>query len=110
MSERLEDFIKMNRDEFDDLEPSGDLWAKIEKELPPEGTAIKSQEAKTFSLSFVLKVAASVVIIMGIGFGLYIRHERNEAVNFAAINPTYALCIAGAKPAQRIEIHCQVRP
>ena len=70
MSKRLEDFIKMNRDEFDDLEPSGDLWARIEKNLPPEGTAIQPREAKTFSLSFVLKVAASVIIVMGIGFGL----------------------------------------
>ena len=90
MSKRLEDFIKMNRDEFDDLEPSGDLWARIEKNLPPEGTAIKPREAKTFSLSFVLKVAASVIIVMGIGFGFYLHHERNEAVNLAAINPAYA--------------------
>jgi cell division protein FtsB len=90
MSKRLEDFIKMNRDEFDDLEPSSDLWARIEKHLPPEGTTIKPREAKTFSLSFVLKVAASVIIVMGIGFGLYLHHERSEAVNFTAINPTYA--------------------
>ena len=80
----------MNKDEFDDLEPSGDLWARIEQHLPAEGTAIKPREAKTFSLSFVLKVAASVVIVMGIGFGLYIHHERSEAVNLASINPTYA--------------------
>ncbi|MBV8390115.1 MAG: hypothetical protein JO080_09975 [Mucilaginibacter sp.] len=90
MSKRLEDFIKMNRDEFDDLEPSNDLWARIEKHLPPEGTELQKREAKTFSLSFVLKVAASVIIVMGIGFGLYLRHERSDAVNFAAINPTYA--------------------
>ena|ERR1041385_2326946 len=89
MSKRLEDFIKMNKDEFDDLEPSTDLWSKIEKHLPPEGP-MQPREAKTFSLSFVLKVAASVIIIMGIGFGLYLRHERTAAVNFASINPTYA--------------------
>jgi cell division protein FtsB len=90
MSKRLEDFIKMNKDEFDDLEPSADLWRKIEKHLPPEGAELQKREAKTFSLSFVLKVAASVIIIMGIGFGLYLRHERSEAISFVSINPAYA--------------------
>jgi predicted component of viral defense system (DUF524 family) len=90
MSKRLEDFIKTNKEEFDDLEPSADLWLRIEKHLPAEGTEIKKREAKTFSLSFVLKVAASVIIVMGISFGLYLRHERSEAVNFASINPAYA--------------------
>jgi hypothetical protein len=90
MSKRLEEFIKMNKEEFDDLEPSADLWQKIEQHLPPEGTIVKKQEAKTFSLSFVLKVAASVIIVMGIAFALYLRHEKAEAVNYAAINPVYA--------------------
>ncbi|HTD39485.1 MAG TPA: hypothetical protein VK671_02610 [Mucilaginibacter sp.] len=90
MSKRLEDFIKMNKEEFDDLEPSADLWLRIEKHLPPEGAEIKRPEAKTFSLNFVLKVAASVIIVMGIGFGLYLRHERSEVVNYASINPVYA--------------------
>ena len=36
MSKRLEDFVKRNREEFDDLEPSADLWARIEKHLPAE--------------------------------------------------------------------------
>jgi len=90
MSKRLEDFIKMNKEEFDDLEPSADLWQKIEKHLPAEGMLPKKREAKTFSLNFVLRVAASVILIMGIGFVLYLRHEKREGVNYAAINPVYA--------------------
>ncbi len=91
MSKRLEDFIKMNRAEFDDLEPSADLWQKIEKHLPPEGViAAQKSQAKTFSLSFVLRVAASVILVMGISFVLYLRHERKENINYAAINPVYA--------------------
>lgn len=90
MSKRLEDFIKMNKEEFDDLEPSADLWQKIEKHLPAEGAPVKKPEAKTFSLSFVLRVAASVIVVMGIAFVLYLRHERSEGVNYASINPTYA--------------------
>ena len=79
MSKRLEDFIKTNKEEFDDLEPSADLWLRIEKHLPAEGTEIKKREAKTFSLSFVLKVAASVIIVMGISFGLYVGKTPQRA-------------------------------
>jgi len=90
MSKRLEKFIKMNKEEFDDLEPSADLWQRIEKHLPPEGVEIKKREAKTFSLNFVLRVAASVILVMGIAFALYLHHEKSEAVNYAEINPAYA--------------------
>src|SRR5882762_9668172 len=90
MSKRLEDFMKANREEFDDLEPSADLWKRIEKHLPAEGTQPKKREAKMFSLSFVMKVAASIIIIMGIGFGLYLRTEK-KSIDYASINPTYAM-------------------
>jgi predicted component of viral defense system (DUF524 family) len=90
MSKRLEDFIKVNKEEFDDLEPSADLWQRIEKHLPAEGALPKKHEAKTFSLNFVLRVAASVIVVMGVCFVLYLRHERKAVVNYASINPAYA--------------------
>ena len=90
MSKRLEDFVKNNREQFDDLEPSADLWSRIEKHLPEEGTVPQKREAKMFSLSFVLKVAASIIIIMGIGFFVYVHNEQKQTVNYAAINPAYA--------------------
>jgi hypothetical protein len=90
MSKRLEDFIRANKDQFDDLEPSADLWASIEKQLPAEGGAIKKREAKTFSLSFVLRVAAIIIVVMGIGFAWYLQNEKRGGVSLAAINPEYA--------------------
>ncbi len=90
MSKRLEDFIKMNKEEFDDLEPSADLWKRIEKHLPAEGALPKKGEAKTFSLNFVLRVAASVIIVMGISFVFYLRNEKAQGIDYAAINPAYA--------------------
>ena len=90
MSKRLEDFIRANREEFDEIEPSADLWARIEKHLPPVGEEPKKREAKTFSLWFVMRVAATVVVIMGLGFALYVRNEKKQAIDFAAINPVYA--------------------
>jgi hypothetical protein len=91
MSKRLEEFIKMNREEFDDLEPSADLWGRIEKHLPAQEVPLKKREKKTFSLGFVLSVAASVMVVMCIGFAYYLHaNEKHSGIDFAAINPVYA--------------------
>ena len=88
MSKRLEDFIKNNREEFDDLEPRANLWGRIENELPQQFNEQKSVQ-KTFSLAFVLRVAALVILVMGACFAVYLHNERST-VNLAAINPEYA--------------------
>ncbi|MGF7075222.1 hypothetical protein [Mucilaginibacter sp. 3215] len=94
MSKRFEDFMHDNNEEFNEIEPSADLWGKIEAQLnflEQEQEQPKKREAKTFSLGFVLKVAASVIIIMGIGFGIYIQSQKGtKGVDLAAINPEYA--------------------
>ena len=91
MSKRLEDFIRNNKKEFDDLEPRAGLWDRIEQQLPAEEPeAPKKREAKTFSLGFVLRVAALVVIFMGLGFVLFLKSAEHRPVNLAAINPEYA--------------------
>jgi predicted component of viral defense system (DUF524 family) len=59
--------------------------------LPPEVAVPKKREAKTFSLGFVLRVAASVVLVMGISFAIFLRSiDHNKPVDLAAINPAYA--------------------
>jgi hypothetical protein len=97
MSKRFEDFIKHNREEFDEIEPSADLWSKIEQSLSFQEELPKKPETKTFSLAFVLRVAASVILIMGIGFGIYLQSQKGEkgvksekGIDLAAINPEYA--------------------
>jgi len=91
MSKRLEDFIKTNREEFDDLEPRAGLWDKIADQLPDEQQdPQKKREAKTFTLGFVLRVAASVVVVMGISFVIFLKSIDHKTVNLAAINPEYA--------------------
>jgi septal ring factor EnvC (AmiA/AmiB activator) len=93
MSKRLEDFMAENREEFDDLQPRADIWNNISKELDAwEAEQLpKKREAKTFSLGFVLRVAAMIVVVMGIGFGIYIQSQKtNGEIDLAAINPTYA--------------------
>ncbi len=87
----MEDFIRENKQEFDDLEPRAGLWSKIENELPGEVQETpKKREAKMFSLGFVLRVAASVVILMGLGFVIFVKSIEHRPVDLAAINPEYA--------------------
>lgn len=88
MGKRLEEFVKTNREEFEDIEPSAELWGRIEKELPLQ-FGQKKNEAKTFSLGFVLRIAASVIVVMGICFVFYLR-KQNNTINYASINPVYA--------------------
>jgi hypothetical protein len=79
MSKRFEDFMQDNHDDFDEIEPSADLWSKIEARLDVLD-APKKREAKTFSLGFVLKVAASIIVVMGIGFGIYRSKKAQKAL------------------------------
>ncbi len=90
MSKRLEDFIKNNKEAFDDLEPSASLWGRIELGLPAEISQPNKKDAKVFSLGFVLRVAASIVVIMGISFIFYLRNQNKQTIDLAAINPVYA--------------------
>ncbi len=86
---RLEEFVKANREEFNDIVPSPDLWSRIEKVLPQQFEQQKKNE-KSFSLGFVLRVAASVIVVMGISFVIYLRSNSKKEVNYASINPVYA--------------------
>jgi hypothetical protein len=58
--------------------------------LPAEKEQPKKADAKMFSLSFVLKVAASVIVVMGVCFALYLRNTDKRGVEMADINPAYA--------------------
>ncbi|MGY3215420.1 hypothetical protein [Mucilaginibacter sp. HD30] len=87
MSSRLDDFIKNNREQFDDLEPADELWQHIERGLPRPAYTERFKK-KTFSFGFVLRVAATVILIMAIGFTGYLK--LSSRVDLAAINPDYA--------------------
>ncbi|MBK0380233.1 hypothetical protein [Mucilaginibacter segetis] len=111
MSKRLENFISDNREKFDDLQPSDDIWGNIEKELDMwEASQLpKKRGARTFSLGFVLRVAAIIIVIMGVGFGVYIQSQKTENTNIklADINPTYAkqqIQLVSAINTKRIEL------
>ena len=87
MRDRLENFINENRDQFDDKVPSLKVWADIEKELAPA-------KAKRISLFRIASVAASVIVLLGVGafFGKnYLNTASVNAplVSLQEISPEY---------------------
>lgn len=90
MSKQLEELIKANRSQFDELpEPGPELWNRIEKGLQQNGL-FAPKKAKTFSLGFVLRTAAAIILFMGACFAVYLTKKVSSRVDYAAINPDYA--------------------
>ena len=56
MSSDLEKFIRKNRDDFDDADPSDEVWKNIERSLPVK------REAKRFTITDVYKWSAAAAI------------------------------------------------
>lgn len=72
MSERLEDYVKKHRNDFDFLEPNAALWNKIETKLGPE--------RKNRSLNILWK-AAAVILVFGFSFWAQMQlGEKNQTI------------------------------
>ncbi|UII26686.1 hypothetical protein LVD15_25890 [Fulvivirga maritima] len=75
MKDKLEDFIKDNRDQFDDQEPSQKVWAGIETHLP---------EKKRTSYQWLWKAAAVVFFLSSVY--LFLRLETVDQPQLVADN------------------------
>jgi hypothetical protein len=83
MSEKLEEFIRSNKKDFDLDTPSGALWDKIEAELD------KKKLRKPLRLSLWMGIAASLLMVMGIAL-MYQASQRRMSNDIADLNPAYA--------------------
>ena len=89
MSNDLEKFIRKNRNDFDDANPSGDVWKNIERSLPVKKTA------KQFTLRDMYKwTAAAAIFFVAItsGYFLFIKKQAgsNNGVEPTVIKETPA--------------------
>ena len=92
MKERLENFIKDNKKEFDQFEAPANLWEKIEKQLDEKGinsSPIGIKKEKVVRLSLLLKFAATIIVVLGIGLWAY-RYQMTESSDLSNINPQLA--------------------
>jgi hypothetical protein len=94
--DRLERFVRDNRDGFDTFLPQDSLWNRIEGELRIETPAAPEQLPKKVrrldSPYFDWRIAAGVFLALGIGFLVYLNNEygitRDPRVALKV--PTYA--------------------
>ena len=73
MKDRLEDFIKSHRADFDDLEPREHIWAKIQNEL--------QSDDKKKDYTWLWKAAAVVFLCISVGLAV----ERTMSTDFEAV-------------------------
>jgi len=66
MKDQLEDYIRDNREAFDDAVPSLKVWAGIENALSTQKIS-SVPNGRRFSLRRLLTIAASVVMLLGLG-------------------------------------------
>lgn len=81
----LEDFIKNNRQEFEEKEVPSKMWEKISVEIQPK---VKS---RSLSNSTILRIAASAIFLITIGYfaGKYGKSTAENS-DLVALNPSYA--------------------
>lgn len=82
MENRLEDFIRGNRQAFDDQEPSDKLWQKIQQDLT-QNTTTPVRQTKTVPISRVWQVAAGFTILLLFSLGLqrqFLQPETTEVL------------------------------
>lgn len=89
MSERLENFIRNNSRQFDEYGAPNGLWEKIEKELDATEKRGSEKRDRVVKLSFVLKIAASVVVVLSVGL-FYWLNQKNGANTISNIDPQLA--------------------
>jgi predicted RNase H-like nuclease (RuvC/YqgF family) len=67
---KLEEFINKNKESFEE-EVSGDLWSKLEKQIP------KKPKNTIWLNSKILRIAAGIIICLSVGFW-FGKYSKNE--------------------------------
>lgn len=85
MSDRLENFIKNNKKEFEGFEPPENLWARIEKQLDEYPAIPAKKEPAVIRISVLIRAAATIIIIITAGLFLW-RYQYQNTADISSIN------------------------
>ena len=93
MKERLESFVRDNKKDFDQFEPPAGLWNRIEKQLDEKkiGMQVENgvQKEKVVRVSFLLKVAATIIPLLFAGLWFY-QYQVRQSTELSNIDPQLA--------------------
>lgn len=93
MKERLESFVRDNKKDFDQFEPPAGLWDRIEKQLDGKKIGMQVEDGlkkeKVVRVSFLLKVAATIIPLLFAGLWLY-QYQVRQSTELSNIDPKLA--------------------
>jgi hypothetical protein len=81
MKDTLQRFVRDNKEDFDDIEPTTELWQKIEERIPKKISTktttivIPKKIQQTNNQWFNWRIAATIVLVLGIGCTYYLNRE-----------------------------------
>ncbi len=88
MNNRLEDFVRDHREEFDSEEPDNKIWEKISREMDPGKDKKKQAPVVQIPIRWIKwSAAAAAVIIVIIGVGSYFTRGKSM-VDYVIEKPT----------------------
>ncbi len=75
--DRLERFVRDNRDGFDAFLPQDSLWDRIEKQIPvqPHDNNLAKNTTRLSSPYFDWRVAAGVLLTLGVGYLFFLNNQ-----------------------------------
>lgn len=92
--DRLERFVRDNRDEFDDLIPPDSLWNRIDEKLPSvaieanESVGGKSLWNKIQRIELAWKLAAMILLFVGLGYLVVLNQSDPVSAGLAVSQQT----------------------
>lgn len=93
MKERLESFVRDNKKDFDQFEPPAGLWDRIEKQLDEKKIGMQVEDGlkkeKVVRVSFLLKVAATIIPLLFAGLWFY-QYQVRQSTELSNIDPKLA--------------------
>jgi len=73
--DRLERFVRDNRDGFDAFLPQDSLWDRIESQIPAVTTEPQKKVRRLNNPYFDWRIAAGVILALGTGYLFYLNNE-----------------------------------
>lgn len=93
MKDRIENFIRDNKKDFDQFEPPADLWDRIEGRLDEAQLRTlhphASKKIRVVRLSFLLKMAVAVLVVICARLGFY-QYQSDLSSDLSNIDPQLA--------------------
>lgn len=92
MKDRLERFVRDNREDFDSYEPSKALWKKIDAEVAqqqPKGKRLNGKIVRFGKMQWSMSIAAGIALLLTVGYGVMTYMQLPNEITGLSLPPAY---------------------